>query len=88
MYRCLVSSLFPVQFNFVGRLLGPRGLTLKRMQTETNCRMTIMGRGSIRDPAKVLSRCGNVLYSAVCSLLLCRVLVGSVKYLLATVRRC
>ncbi|XP_065175913.1 KH domain-containing, RNA-binding, signal transduction-associated protein 2-like [Sycon ciliatum] len=39
-------------FNFVGRLLGPRGLTLKRMQTETNCRMTIMGRGSIRDPAK------------------------------------
>ena len=41
------------QFNFVGRLLGPRGLTLKRMQSETGCRMTIMGRGSVRDPIKV-----------------------------------
>eukprot|EP00117_Sycon_ciliatum_P035118 scpid62414/ scgid26682/ KH domain-containing, RNA-binding, signal transduction-associated protein 2; Sam68-like mammalian protein 1 len=39
-------------YNFVGRLLGPRGLSLKRMQSETGCRLTIMGRGSVRDSAK------------------------------------
>ena len=41
-----------MQFNLVGRLLGPKGLTLKRMQAETQTKMSIMGRGCMRDKKK------------------------------------
>ncbi|GAB4849828.1 hypothetical protein Ancab_004627 [Ancistrocladus abbreviatus] len=43
---------YPNQFNFVGRLLGPRGNSLKRVEASTECRVLIRGRGSIKDPAK------------------------------------
>ncbi|MFS7898335.1 putative K domain, type 1 superfamily protein [Helianthus anomalus] len=39
-------------FNFVGRLLGPRGNSLKRVEASTDCRVLIRGHGSIKDPAK------------------------------------
>lgn len=39
-------------FNFVGRLLGPRGNSLKRVEVSTDCRVLIRGRGSIKDPVK------------------------------------
>eukprot|EP01018_Ginkgo_biloba_P025769 Gb_06124 [translate_table: standard] len=39
-------------FNFVGRLLGPRGNSLKRVEATTECRVLIRGRGSIKDPAR------------------------------------
>ncbi|XP_029122634.1 KH domain-containing protein SPIN1 isoform X2 [Elaeis guineensis] len=39
-------------FNFVGRLLGPRGNSLKRMEASTGCRVYIRGKGSIKDPGK------------------------------------
>ncbi|KVI11463.1 hypothetical protein Ccrd_010120 [Cynara cardunculus var. scolymus] len=42
---------FP-NFNFVGRLLGPRGNSLKRVEASTGCRVFIRGRGSIKDPDK------------------------------------
>ncbi|CAL9060889.1 unnamed protein product [Musa banksii] len=37
-------------YNFVGRLLGPRGNSLKRIEATTGCRVLIRGRGSIKDP--------------------------------------
>ncbi|XP_020681002.1 KH domain-containing protein At5g56140-like isoform X2 [Dendrobium catenatum] len=37
-------------YNFVGRLLGPRGNSLKRVEASTECRVLIRGRGSIKDP--------------------------------------
>lgn len=43
------------QFNFVGRLLGPRGNSLKRVEACTGCRVYIRGQGSIKDPGKVIS---------------------------------
>ena len=43
-----------LQYNFVGRLLGPRGNSLKRMEANTECRVLIRGWGSIKDPAKVM----------------------------------
>lgn len=48
-------SLNPInyQFNFVGRLLGPRGNSLKRVEATTGCRVFIRGKGSIKDPDKV-----------------------------------
>ncbi|KAK9159354.1 hypothetical protein Scep_005928 [Stephania cephalantha] len=39
-------------FNFVGRLLGPRGNSLKRVENSTGCRVYIRGKGSIKDPGK------------------------------------
>ncbi|XP_024534537.1 KH domain-containing protein At5g56140 isoform X2 [Selaginella moellendorffii] len=39
-------------FNFVGRILGPRGNSLKRVESMTRCRVYIRGRGSIKDVAK------------------------------------
>jgi len=36
------------EYNFVGRLLGPRGATLKQLERETGCKIMIRGRGSIR----------------------------------------
>ncbi|XP_042513593.1 KH domain-containing protein At1g09660/At1g09670 [Macadamia integrifolia] len=42
---------FP-NFNFVGRLLGPRGNSLKRVEATTQCRVYIRGRGSVKDSVK------------------------------------
>lgn len=42
---------FP-NYNFVGRLLGPRGNSLKRVENSTHCRVYIRGRGSVKDSAK------------------------------------
>jgi protein quaking len=39
-------------FNFMGRLLGPRGNSLKRVEASTDCRVLIRGRGSIKDPVR------------------------------------
>ncbi|VDM98267.1 unnamed protein product [Thelazia callipaeda] len=39
---------FP-KYNFVGRILGPRGLTAKHLEEESGCRIMIRGRGSIRN---------------------------------------
>ena len=41
------------QFNFVGRILGPRGLTAKQLEAETGCKIMVRGRGSMRDRKKV-----------------------------------
>lgn len=48
---------FWLQFNFVGKLLGPKGNTLKRLQEETGCKMAILGKGSMRDKSKVCDIC-------------------------------
>lgn len=48
---CFFSS--PLQFNFVGKLLGPRGNSMKRLQEETGAKMSILGKGSMRDKDKV-----------------------------------
>jgi KH domain len=36
------------EYNFVGRLLGPRGATLKKLERDTGCKIMIRGKGSIR----------------------------------------
>lgn len=37
----------------MGKLLGPRGNSLKRLQEETLTKMSILGKGSMRDKTKV-----------------------------------
>ncbi|RRT86203.1 hypothetical protein B296_00000933 [Ensete ventricosum] len=39
-------------YNFVGRLLGPRGNSLKRVEASTQCRVYIRGQGSVKDSVK------------------------------------
>ncbi|KAL5226583.1 hypothetical protein ABZP36_014848 [Zizania latifolia] len=39
-------------YNFVGRLLGPRGNSLKRVEASNQCRVYIRGRGSVKDSVK------------------------------------
>ena len=50
--KVYIPEMDQKSYNLVGRLLGPRGLTLKQMQKETNTKMTILGRGCMRDKAK------------------------------------
>lgn len=42
------------QFNFVGRILGPRGMTAKQLEQETGCKIMVRGKGSMRDKKKVI----------------------------------
>ncbi|XP_078733363.1 KH domain-containing RNA-binding protein QKI isoform X2 [Lampetra fluviatilis] len=39
-------------FNFVGRILGPRGLTAKQLEAETGCKIMVRGKSSMRDRKK------------------------------------
>lgn len=52
----LMGRLFSpfLQFNFVGKLLGPKGNSMKRLQEETMTKMAVLGRGSMRDKQKVI----------------------------------
>ena len=36
------------QFNFVGRVLGPRGMTLQEVESTTGCELKVRGKGSIK----------------------------------------
>ncbi|GBP49450.1 Protein held out wings [Eumeta japonica] len=40
------------KFNFVGRILGPRGMTAKQLEQETGCKIMVRGKGSMRDKKK------------------------------------
>jgi len=40
------------EYNFIGRLLGPKGNTLKRVQEESGTKMAVLGRGSMKDRRK------------------------------------
>jgi len=53
----LTEKLFvPVKehpdFNFVGRILGPRGITAKQLERDTGCKIMVRGKGSMRDKKK------------------------------------
>jgi hypothetical protein len=45
-----------LQFNFVGKLLGPKGNSMKRLQEDTMTKMAVLGRGSMKDKQKVRNR--------------------------------
>lgn len=36
-------------YNFIGLIIGPRGNTQKRMQSETNTKIAIRGKGSMKE---------------------------------------
>ncbi|VDO79434.1 unnamed protein product [Schistosoma curassoni] len=58
LYLCLFfisKRYFPVfiNYNFVGRILGPHGSTAKCLQQFLGVRIMIRGRGSMRDQTKI-----------------------------------
>lgn len=48
------------EYNFIGRILGPRGMTIKQMEQETECKIMIRGKGSLRDKKKEMANYGKV----------------------------
>lgn len=49
-----VKKLFVPQkenpgYNFIGLIIGPRGNTHRRMEAETHCRISIRGKGSVKE---------------------------------------
>ncbi|XP_077018282.1 KH domain-containing, RNA-binding, signal transduction-associated protein 2 isoform X1 [Tamandua tetradactyla] len=63
--RVLIPVKQYPKFNFVGKLLGPRGNSLKRLQEETGAKMSILGKGSMRDKTKEeeLRKSGEAKYA-------------------------
>ncbi|KAM9320801.1 KH domain-containing, RNA-binding, signal transduction-associated protein 1 [Gastrophryne carolinensis] len=50
--RVLIPVKVYPKFNFVGKILGPQGNTIKRLQEETGAKISVLGKGSMRDKAK------------------------------------
>merc|ERR1739845_161692 len=40
-------------YNFIGLILGPRGSTQKRLETETGAKVTIRGKGSAKEDCQI-----------------------------------
>lgn len=76
------------QFNFVGRILGPRGMTAKQLEQETGCKIMVRGKGSMRDKKKVCS-CLLRMYLYFVCLCVCVSLISSLFWRAAqlTLRR-
>ncbi|XP_061787525.2 KH domain-containing, RNA-binding, signal transduction-associated protein 1b [Nerophis lumbriciformis] len=50
--RILIPVKQYPRFNFVGKILGPQGNTIKRLQEETGAKISVLGKGSMRDKTK------------------------------------
>uniref|UniRef100_A0A3P8VZ61 KH domain-containing, RNA-binding, signal transduction-associated protein 1 n=1 Tax=Cynoglossus semilaevis TaxID=244447 RepID=A0A3P8VZ61_CYNSE len=50
--RVLIPVKQYPKFNFVGKILGPQGNTIKRLQEETGAKISVLGKGSMRDKNK------------------------------------
>eukprot|EP00300_Choanocystis_sp_HF-7_P034064 c46586_g1_i1.p1 GENE.c46586_g1_i1~~c46586_g1_i1.p1 ORF type:complete len:267 (+),score=43.66 c46586_g1_i1:30-803(+) len=58
----LVRKLFvPLQldpnYNYVGRLLGPKGLTMKAVENASGAKVLVRGQGSMREDKRKISNC-------------------------------
>lgn len=50
--RVLIPVKQYPRYNFVGKLLGPGGSTIKRLQEETGAKISVLGKGSMKDKSK------------------------------------
>lgn len=44
----------------MGKILGPQGNTIKRLQEETGAKISVLGKGSMRDKSKVIFAHANI----------------------------
>lgn len=56
MHYFLRVIVLALQFNFVGKLLGPKGNSMKRLQEDTMTKMAVLGRGSMRNKQQVKNK--------------------------------
>ncbi|XP_048860735.1 KH domain-containing, RNA-binding, signal transduction-associated protein 1-like isoform X2 [Brienomyrus brachyistius] len=63
--RVLIPVKQHPKCNFVGKILGPQGNTIKRLQEETGAKISILGKGSMRDKSKEeqLRKSGEAKYA-------------------------
>ncbi|GMR49502.1 hypothetical protein PMAYCL1PPCAC_19697, partial [Pristionchus mayeri] len=51
-----VQEKIPIPYfprcNFIGRILGPRGISVKQIESDTDCHILVRGRGSVKDPVR------------------------------------
>ena len=57
----MATDKYPT-FNFVGRIVGPRGRTIKEIESKTGVKMLIRGRGSMKDSNMEEARRGKPNY--------------------------
>jgi len=50
--RVLIPTKQYPRVNFVGKILGPQGNTIKRLQEDTGAKISVLGKGSMRDKNK------------------------------------
>uniref|UniRef100_A0AAF5Q0A8 K Homology domain-containing protein n=1 Tax=Wuchereria bancrofti TaxID=6293 RepID=A0AAF5Q0A8_WUCBA len=50
--KVLIPNFRHPHFNFVGKILGPKGATLQAMAKQFKCHIYVLGRGSTKDRAK------------------------------------
>lgn len=50
--RVLIPTKQYPRLNFVGKILGPQGSTIKRLQEDTGAKISVLGKGSMRDKHK------------------------------------
>ncbi|CAD5222984.1 unnamed protein product [Bursaphelenchus xylophilus] len=51
--RCAKMFIPEVEnYNFIGRIIGPRGMSVRRIETETTCKFQIRGKRSVKDPLR------------------------------------
>lgn len=53
LFQVLIPNFRHPHFNFVGKILGPKGATLQAMAKQFKCHIYVLGRGSTKDRAKV-----------------------------------
>lgn len=58
--RVAIPADINPNINFVGLLIGPRGNTLKKIEKESNCKIMIRGKGSVKE-GKVVRKDNNPL---------------------------
>eukprot|EP00300_Choanocystis_sp_HF-7_P007113 c15096_g1_i1.p1 GENE.c15096_g1_i1~~c15096_g1_i1.p1 ORF type:complete len:254 (-),score=48.45 c15096_g1_i1:191-952(-) len=55
--KIFVPTHLDPSYNFVGRLLGPKGLTMKAIESVSNAKVLVRGKGSVREDKKQIVRC-------------------------------
>lgn len=46
--KILFPENFDSNYNMIGRILGPRGISIRQMESKFGCKILIRGKGSVK----------------------------------------
>ena len=49
-------------FNWVGRIIGPGGVTLKSLENKSGCKVSLRGKGSVRESEVIHANDGTFIW--------------------------